>query len=124
MVRDLGAEELLVGRILQHSARSVLGVTDVYQRSTRLAEQAELLGRWSSHLQAVAAALASANERVVALPAVDGRRARPAVRCLSDGSREESEKLQQDAGAGLRRAHHGLLDEKQQDRRFSLFTRS
>ena len=77
MVRDLGAEELLVGRILQHSPRSVLGVTDVYQRSTRLAEQAELLGRWSSHLQAVAAALASANERVVALPAVDGRRAAP-----------------------------------------------
>ena len=77
MVRDLGAEELLVGRILQHSARSVLGVTDTYQRSSRLAEQAELLGRWSSHLQAVAVALASANERVVALPVVEGRRAAP-----------------------------------------------
>ena len=75
MVRDLGAEELLVGRILQHSARSVLGVTDIYQRSSRLAEQAELLGRWSAHLQAVALALASADKRVVALPVVEGRRA-------------------------------------------------
>ena len=77
MVRDLGAEELLVGRILQHSARSVLGVTDTYQRSSRLAEQAELLGRWSAHLQAVALALESADKRVVALPIVEGRRAAP-----------------------------------------------
>ena len=77
MVRDLGAEELLVGRILQHSARSVLGVTDTYQRSSRLAEQAELLGRWASHLQAVALALAGADKRVVALPVVEGRRAAP-----------------------------------------------
>ncbi len=58
MVRDLAAEELLVGRILQHSARSVLGITDTYQRSARLAEQADLLSRWSEHLQSVAASLA------------------------------------------------------------------
>jgi integrase len=75
MVRDLGAEELLVGRILQHSARSVLGVTDTYQRSSRLAEQADLLRRWSAHLQAVAQALASGNERVMVLPIAGGRRA-------------------------------------------------
>ena len=112
MVRDLGAEELLVGRILQHSARSVLGVTDTYQRSSRLAEQAELLGRWSAHLQAVALALESADKRVVALPIVEGRRAGPAVRRLRHGSHEESDNLQQDAVAGLRRARRGLLDER------------
>jgi integrase len=54
MVRDLAGDELLVGRILQHSARSVLGITDTYQRSARLTEQAELLARWSEHLQLVA----------------------------------------------------------------------
>jgi integrase len=57
MVRDLGADELLVGRILQHSPRNVLGVTEIYQRSPRLAEQAALLDRWSTHLRAVAARL-------------------------------------------------------------------
>lgn len=57
MVRDLGADELLVGRILQHSPRSALGITDTYQRSRRLAEQADLLERWSAHLQTVALAL-------------------------------------------------------------------
>lgn len=57
MVRDLGADELLVGRILQHSPRSALGITDTYQRSARLAEQAELLERWSQHLQAAALAM-------------------------------------------------------------------
>jgi integrase len=80
MVRDLKAEELLVGRILQHSPSNVLGVTHVYQRSSRLAEQAELLGRWSAHLQAVAAALPTADKRVAALPqtmVVEGRRAAP-----------------------------------------------
>jgi integrase len=56
LVRDLGADELLVGRILQHSPRSALGITDTYQRSSRLTEQAELLERWSEHLQIVAAA--------------------------------------------------------------------
>ena len=78
LVRDLGGEELLVGRILQHSARSVLGVTDTYQRSSRMAEQAELLARWSGHLQAVAAALAAPNakDRVVPLPVPTARRAR------------------------------------------------
>ena len=91
MVRDLGAEELLVGRILQHSARSALGVTDTYQRSSRLAEQAELLDRWSARLQAVAPALASADKRVVALPVRRGSPCRPAVRRLRHGSREESE---------------------------------
>ena len=59
MVRDLSGEELLVGRILQHSARSVLGITDTYQRSARLGEQADLLTRWSEHLQSVAASLAA-----------------------------------------------------------------
>lgn len=70
MVRDLGADELLVGRILQHSPRSALGITDTYQRSIRLAEQADLLERWSQHLQAVAASLTGQAEnsgRVVAL---------------------------------------------------------
>jgi integrase len=57
MVRDLRADELLVGRILQHSLKAALGVTAVYQRSDRIAEQAELLSRWADHLEAVAAAL-------------------------------------------------------------------
>jgi integrase len=71
MVRDLGADELLVGRILQHSPRSALGITDTYQRSQRLVEQADLLERWSEHLQAVAASVAApeadAAGRVVSL---------------------------------------------------------
>jgi integrase len=66
LVRELGAEELLVGRLLQHSARSVLGVTAVYQRSSRLAEQASLLERWAEHLQAVAERL-DTSASVVAL---------------------------------------------------------
>jgi integrase len=67
MVRELGADELLVKRLLQHSPRSVLGITDTYQRSLRLNEQAELLERWSERLQAVAASLKEpeADERVV-----------------------------------------------------------
>jgi len=58
LVRDLGADELLVGRILQHSPRAMLGVTAVYQRSDRLKEQADLLTRWGAHLETVAASLA------------------------------------------------------------------
>jgi integrase len=68
LVRDLGADELLVGRILQHSPRSALGITDTYQRSSRLAEQADLLAQWSEHLQAVAGSLTMpTKESVVAL---------------------------------------------------------
>ncbi len=68
LVRDLGADEFLVGRILQHSPRSALGITDTYQRSSRLAEQADLLERWSEHLQKVARQVAHDRpERVVAL---------------------------------------------------------
>ena len=70
LVRDLGADELLVGRILQHSPRSALGITDTYQRSARLAEQAELLEQWSAHLQKVARQVAyDRPERVVPLRA-------------------------------------------------------
>lgn len=54
MVRDLGADELLIGRILQHSPKAVLGVTDVYQRSNRLSEQSQLLQRWADHLEIMA----------------------------------------------------------------------
>jgi integrase len=76
MVCDLGADELLVGRILQHSPRSALGITDTYQRSARLAEQADLLGRWSEHLLAAAASLkVTENNSVVALPLIKVRRA-------------------------------------------------
>ena len=57
LVRDLGADELLVGRILQHSPRAILGVTDTYQRSSRISEQSQLLQRWADHLEAVAAKL-------------------------------------------------------------------
>lgn len=57
MVRDLKADELLVGRILQHSSRSALGITSVYQRSDRLSEQAELLQRWADHVGKTAASL-------------------------------------------------------------------
>lgn len=77
LVRDLGADELLVGRILQHSPRAALGITAVYQRSDRIAEQAALLARWADHLEAVAARLPAepgqADPRVVPLPR--GRRA-------------------------------------------------
>lgn len=68
LVRDLGTDELLVGRILQHSPRSALGITDAYQRSNRSAEQAELLERWSEYLQATAETLTkpdAAGKRVV-----------------------------------------------------------
>jgi integrase len=61
LVRDLGADELLVGRILQHSPRAILGVTDQYQRSIRLSEQSNLLQRWADHLEAVAAKLDQAS---------------------------------------------------------------
>jgi integrase len=54
LVRDLGADELLVGRILQHSPRAVLGVTEIYQRSKRISEQSQLLQRWADHLEKVA----------------------------------------------------------------------
>jgi integrase len=57
LVRDLGADELLVGRILQHSPRAILGVTDRYLRSNRLSEQSNLLQRWADHLEALAAKL-------------------------------------------------------------------
>jgi integrase len=57
LVRDLGADELLVGRILQHSPRAVLGVTEIYQRSNRISEQSQLLQRWADHLETVAAKL-------------------------------------------------------------------
>jgi integrase len=57
MVRDLKADELLVGRVLQHSPKAALGVTAIYQRSARIAEQAELLTRWAAHLEAAAAIL-------------------------------------------------------------------
>ncbi|WP_270934307.1 tyrosine-type recombinase/integrase [Falsiroseomonas oryzae] len=71
LVRDLGADELLVGRILQHSPRATLGITAVYQRSDRIAEQAALLARWADHLEAVAARLPAepvqADPRVVPL---------------------------------------------------------
>jgi hypothetical protein len=50
--------------LLQHSARAALGVTAVYQRSTRLGEQADLLERWAEHLQATAARLGSATSVV------------------------------------------------------------
>jgi site-specific recombinase XerD len=71
LVRDLGADELLVGRILQHSPKGSLGVTAVYQRSDRLAEQAVLLTRWAQHLTTVAAGLedkAASPPCVVSLP--------------------------------------------------------
>ena len=78
LVRDLGADELLVGRVLQHSPRTALGITAVYQRSNRLAEQAALLGRWHVHLTDIAARIAAGSgagsdsldgDVVVSLPA-------------------------------------------------------
>lgn len=50
LVRELKADELLVGRILQHSPKAALGVTADYQQSPRLAEQASVLEKWSVHL--------------------------------------------------------------------------
>ncbi|SOD90201.1 tyrosine-type recombinase/integrase [Caenispirillum bisanense] len=54
LVRDLGADELLVKRILQHSTRAALGVTAVYQKSKRLREQAAVLQAWADLLVATA----------------------------------------------------------------------
>lgn len=57
LVRELKADELLVKRILQHSAKGLLGVTAGYQQSPRLAEQADLLERWSERLTRAALGL-------------------------------------------------------------------
>ena len=51
LVQEVGADELLVGRILQHSAKSALGVTAIYQRSRRIAEQSAVLQAWSELLE-------------------------------------------------------------------------
>ena len=50
LVRELGADELLVGRLLQHSTRGALGVTAVYQTSKRIREQAAILQAWADML--------------------------------------------------------------------------
>jgi hypothetical protein len=54
-VRDVGADEGLVKRILQHSEESLLGVTAIYQKSRRLKEQAEMLQKWCALIEKVAA---------------------------------------------------------------------
>jgi integrase len=68
-VRDLGADETLVARLLQHSPRATLGVTHVYQRSRRLKEQADLLRRWADLLEATAAGARGADVVPLRVPA-------------------------------------------------------
>jgi integrase len=55
LARDIGPDEGVIKRILEHSADSFLGVTHVYQRSGRIKEQAEALQSWCDLLEKAAA---------------------------------------------------------------------
>jgi integrase len=55
LARDIGTDEGVIKRILQHSADSLLGITAVYQKSQRLKEQAEALQSWVDLIEKVAA---------------------------------------------------------------------
>lgn len=65
LVENVEADELLVGRILQHSMKSALGVTAVYQKSKRVKAQYEALQAWADLL------LARANEKAPMLEAAE-----------------------------------------------------
>jgi integrase len=55
LARDVGADEGIIKRILQHSDDTLLGVTAIYQKSRRLKEQANVLQSWCDLLETVAA---------------------------------------------------------------------
>ena len=55
LARDVGADEGLIKRILQHSEEALLGVTAIYQKSRRLKEQAEALQSWCDLIEKVSA---------------------------------------------------------------------
>jgi integrase len=56
LARDIGIDEGIIKRILQHSDDTLLGVTAVYQKSPRLKEQAEALQAWCDLVERTAAA--------------------------------------------------------------------
>ncbi|HEY3909915.1 MAG TPA: integrase arm-type DNA-binding domain-containing protein [Stellaceae bacterium] len=58
LARDVGADEGIIKRILQHSDDSLLGVTAIYQKSRRLKEQAAALQSWCDLVEKVAAGAA------------------------------------------------------------------
>jgi integrase len=55
LARDVGTDEGIIKRILQHSEDSLLGITSIYQKSHRLKEQAEALQSWCDLVEKVAA---------------------------------------------------------------------
>lgn len=55
LARDIGADEGIIKRILQHSDDTLLGVTAIYQKSRRLKEQAAALQSWCDLVEKVAA---------------------------------------------------------------------
>jgi integrase len=67
LARDVGADEGVIKRILQHSEASLLGVTAIYQKSRRLKEQAEALQSWCDLIEKTVAGESAA---VVELEAI------------------------------------------------------
>ena len=55
LARDIGVDEGIIKRILQHSDDALLGVTAIYQKSRRLKEQAGALQSWCDLVEKVAA---------------------------------------------------------------------
>ena len=55
LARDVGADEGIIKRILQHSDDTLLGMTAIYQKSRRLKEQAAVLQSWCNLVEKVAA---------------------------------------------------------------------
>jgi integrase len=64
LARDVGADEGIIKRILQHSDDVLLGVTAIYQKSRRLNEQAEVLQSWCDLIERVAGGAADAADLV------------------------------------------------------------
>src|ERR1051326_8731704 len=67
LARDVGADEGVIKRILQHSEYSLLSVTAIYQKSRRLKEQAEALQSWCDLIEKTVAGESAA---VVELEAI------------------------------------------------------
>ena len=56
LARDIGTDEGVIKRILQHSDDTLLGVTAIYQKSRRLKEQAGALQAWCDLIDRVVSA--------------------------------------------------------------------
>jgi integrase len=55
LARDVGTDEGIIKRLLQHSDDALLGITAIYQKSRRLKEQASALQSWCDLIEKVAA---------------------------------------------------------------------